>query len=602
MTASRDEVLDFITECWRAAGPGRENTVDGYLSELRANREKLILSDDLPDGKRKKPAAGFSSARQAFWLNRAALGAWAGPNGVPADSDQIYAFYDRGLFTRRIRKFVASGEYDQWWSSHRVRIPSSIPDRSLVVHGNAKGIFWFGVRSPDEIRAAIKLDPDRFPEKLRQRAASASAGEILNSLTNEQRVALLVQRLDVASTRSVPITTAGRAFNVIASDDVEALERALLGDARGTIPEQEPPAGTKVTDNIPLRPDLCSFEADLKPGEHVLLRGDAGTGKTVAIYQFFKRTPERTFLLVAPRSLDGVANPIRPEDEASIAQLAEHIMSTEQQNVIVIDNLHAADVHQIAGIIRRCPRETTVIAATRDPRAAKMFADALVPTTIINLNLPSLTFIEQLVDYATEYFGVRMTTQRREAFILEAHRFFASAATIVEQLSHYRGQALRGSHAYATQVRVLPEHGALSSTAARILHVIAYLRVVGVRVINPTVLRSYATDCFGLADQEYEGALRELYDEGWIWIGEREIGAPHLSSTDLLAAPALIRGVQPASADFRRFVLFTLRDHRLTRIARRIANNLLLRQRFQDDEARKAFDGYPKRRSARATQ
>lgn len=202
-------------------------------------------------------------------------------------------------------------------------------------------------------------------------------------------------------------------------------------------------------------------------------------------------------LLVAPRSRDGVANPIRPEDEASIVQLAEHIMSTEQRCVIVIDNLHAADIQQLAIIIRRCPRETTVIAATRDPRAAKMFADALVPTTIINLNVPSLTFIEQLVDYATEYFGVRMTTQRREAFVLEANRFFASPATIVEQLSHYRGMRLRGSHAYATQMRVLPAHGALSRNAARILHVIAYLRATGVRVINPAVLRLYATDCFG---------------------------------------------------------------------------------------------------------
>jgi hypothetical protein len=195
MAALKEDVLDFIEALWTASrrDSGRDvdhDPVGGYLHRLRQHGNKLAIADTLPTYRLPKPAGAFSPARRALWLNRAALGSWLGDNQKRNDANEIVAFYNRNDFGRPVAGYLKT-HAERWWEDAARRWPE-LPPRSLAVQGFERSIFWFGVRSLDEISAHVEAEPDAFPGIS---SADAATLDGLLRMTGEQRARLLQKRV-----------------------------------------------------------------------------------------------------------------------------------------------------------------------------------------------------------------------------------------------------------------------------------------------------------------------------------------------------------------------------------------------------------------------
>jgi hypothetical protein len=204
----QDELLRFFIAAWAAAVAGRDKThaerkIGEYFDALWDRRGGLGTSDELPlvkkrrrPRKEKAPARGtFSPARRAVWFDRAGLGTWLGPNGTPSDADHMLEFYDEGEFATALSNFASTKEETTWWDRELAGARwSSIPSRSILLHGIADGIFWFGARTQAEIDSSIAAHPDAFPPKFIAHA-QYDIGQLLKVLNGQQRALILGQRV-----------------------------------------------------------------------------------------------------------------------------------------------------------------------------------------------------------------------------------------------------------------------------------------------------------------------------------------------------------------------------------------------------------------------
>src|SRR5437763_8099268 len=197
MMTTKEQLLGFIKDFCTAAvevardSDAKESTL-GYLSQLATVAPKLKESDRLPAAKRSPGSAGaYSPARRAVWLNRAAIGAWLGGKGNAKDADDIGVFYNTREFGGWIANFASSNQLVSWRAVHEC---AGIPNDGIVMHGVSGGIFWFGVRTSDEIVAAMQRSPDLFPEH--GTVPRRNVGVLLRSLNAEQRAYVLQERVD----------------------------------------------------------------------------------------------------------------------------------------------------------------------------------------------------------------------------------------------------------------------------------------------------------------------------------------------------------------------------------------------------------------------
>jgi hypothetical protein len=234
MTTTKETLLDFITAfCTAALLPAADSkakrATQWYISHLADVGPKVDVSDTLPAAKKtSRPSGAHSPARRALWLNRPAVGAWLGGRNAPKDANDIGVFYNTREFERWVANFVADDRFTAWRPGCA---DETIPAGSAVVHGVSGAIFWFGIRTFDEVLAAVRKSPDLFPDIAL--AAPKAFGPFLRLLNAEQRAYVLQERIPRVETAD---KSAGSVIEREASVSIDAKNARTENAANSTSP------------------------------------------------------------------------------------------------------------------------------------------------------------------------------------------------------------------------------------------------------------------------------------------------------------------------------------------------------------------------------
>lgn len=510
MKVTRDEIVDFLCEFWRAAQrPGSqasaaERKISNYLRQLSGARQKFLISDADPSPtKWRGPAGAFSPSRRALWFNRAALGVWLGPNKKRGDADHMLEFYDGKEFGRHLSTFIDSARLDMWWDE-RVTANKwlTIECGSVVVNGVSDAIFWFGIRTAKEIEATIAAYPDVFRLRIAGRL-----GRMLRAFNGKQRALLLEQRV-------VSVETDGP----VPSDIVQAARKRT--GQRETVTVARTAAEIAValgSDNFAAgisHPAIADTDA---PEKAILrLRGRAGSGKTSAVRD----------LLLRSHHVAVVLNTGYTEAQHSeVENLLRRVAAEGRRPVLVIEDLDNRDtslpwLRDVPTIITyRTEAEVAV-------RQRYSFAFTARDGTEIDLDaVPDeamTTFFEAIIRAAAPGLGLRPNEYdpEREVQLLSSMivQWDALPRTLVTVLCAAQGGVLHRSIFQPTALldrRWARAFNALDDDYRAIVTALALMCEFHIRPLDETLLYACTRALRAMEQDDFHARLRRTAYEGW---------------------------------------------------------------------------------------